>query len=58
MLSDDPSLTAILDNPLPPLLPPENCSSVAPFADTVTAFYNQYVMMAGLSARLKKCGYT
>jgi transposase len=56
-LPDDAKLQALLDQTLPPLLPPQNHSSVAPYADLVVSLRKQKVEMAALFARLQERGY-
>ena len=50
-------LQALLDTTLPPLLPPQNLSSVEPYAEIVTKLRNQGVEIAALHIRLKERGY-
>jgi transposase len=50
-------LQSLLDSTLPPLLPPQNLSSVEPYAQIVTDLRNQKVEMAALYNRLKERGY-
>lgn len=50
-------LQALLDTTLPPLLPPQNLSSLAPYAEIVTKLRKDGVEMAALHARLKERGY-
>jgi len=56
-LPDDAQLQALLDQTLPPLLPPQNLSSVEPYADLVATLRKQKVEMAALFARLQERGY-
>ena len=56
-LPDDAQLQALLDATLPPLLPPQNHSSVEPYADLVSTLRQQKVEMAALFARLQERGY-
>ena len=50
-------LQALLDKTLPPLLPPQNLSSVEPYAETVAKLRKDGVEMAALHTRLKERGY-
>jgi len=56
-LPSNEQLQSLLDSTLPPLLPPQNHSSVEPYADLVTTLRRQDVEMAALHARLKERGY-
>lgn len=56
-LPDDAQLQILLDQTLPPLLPPQNVSSVEPYADLVATLRKQKVEMAALFARLQERGY-
>lgn len=57
-LLDDAQLQALLDATLPPLLPPQNHSSLEPYADLVASLRKQKVEMAALFARLQERGYS
>lgn len=50
-------LQLLLDTTLPPLLPPQNLSSVEPYAELVTKLRKDGVEMAALHSRLKERGY-
>lgn len=50
-------LQALLDTTLPPLLPPQNLSSVEPYAQLVAKLRKDGVEMAALHSRLKERGY-
>lgn len=50
-------LQALLDTTLPPLMPPQNLSSVEPYKDLVTQLRGDGVEMAALHSRLKERGY-
>src|ERR1700722_17779192 len=56
-LPDAEQLQSLLDATLPPLLPPQNTSSVAPYADLVDKLLDQNIEMAALHTRLKERGY-
>jgi transposase len=56
-LPDTQQLQTLLDSTLPPLLPPQNCSSVEPYADLVATLLAQNIEMAALHTRLKERGY-
>src|SRR5579862_8095033 len=56
-LPDLPQLQGLLDATLPPLLPPQNTSSVEPYADLVATLLAQQIEMAALYQRLKERGY-
>ncbi len=56
-LPEAQQLQSLLDSTLPPLLPPQNTSSVEPYADLVATLLDQKVEMAALHARLKERGY-
>ena len=50
-------LQSLLDTTLPPLLPPQNLSSVEPYAEMVAKLRKEGVEMAALHGRLKERGY-
>jgi transposase len=50
-------LQLLLDTTLPPLLPPQNLSSVEPYAELVAKLRREGVEMAALHSRLKERGY-
>ena len=56
-LPEAQQLQSLLDSTLPPLLPPQNTSSVEPYADLVATLLAQNIEMAALHARLKERGY-
>lgn len=56
-LPDTQQLQSLLDATLPPLLPPQNTSSVAPYAELVESLLAQKIEMAALHARLRERGY-
>lgn len=56
-LPDTHQLQNLLDATLPPLLPPQNTSSVQPYAELVATLLAQKIEMAALHARLKERGY-
>jgi transposase len=56
-LPEPQPLQCLLDSTLPPLLPPQNTSSVQPYADLVATLLEQKVEMAALHARLQERGY-
>lgn len=53
----DDQLQQLLDNTLPPLLPPQNVSSVEPFRQTVVQLRDQQVEVQTVFDRLKERGY-
>lgn len=57
-LPNDEQLQSVLDSTLPPLVPPQNQSTVEPFADFVTELREDHVEMAAIFARLQERGYT
>lgn len=57
-LPDEAHLQALLDKTLPLLMPPQNRSSVEPYADIVTELLGKHVEIAALCQRLKERGYT
>lgn len=56
-LPDIQQLQQLLDKTLPPLLPPQNTSSVEPYAELVATLLAQKIEMAALYQRLKERGY-
>jgi len=56
-LLDTAQLQCLLDATLPPLLPPQNTTSVAPYADLVATLLAHNIEMAALYQRLKERGY-
>jgi transposase len=50
-------LQSLLDATLPPLLPPQNLSSVEPYAELVAKLRGDEVEMAAIHSRLKERGY-
>lgn len=56
-LPDTQQLQSLLDSTLPPLLPPQNRSSVEPYAALVATLLTQNIEMAALYTRLQERGY-
>ena len=56
-LPDAEALQSLLDATLPPLMPPQNLSSVEPYAQIVADLRAQKVEMAALCNRLRERGY-
>jgi transposase len=57
LLPSTEHLQALLDTTLPPLMPPQNLSSVEPYAEIVAKLRKDGVEMAALHSRLKERGY-
>ena len=57
LLPSAEQLQLLLDKTLPALMPPQNLSSVEPYAEMVSTLRKQGVEMAALHARLKERGF-